>query len=57
VNFLKYGKIIKNGNVYNFTIYKKTEILNFYNLIYSDANIFLERKKLIFQKHLDNLII
>ncbi|RHP46917.1 helix-turn-helix domain-containing protein [Clostridium sp. AF32-12BH] len=33
---------------------KKQDIINFYKFIYSDASIYLERKKQVFEKHFQN---
>jgi hypothetical protein len=49
-NILKYGDIRKSKNIYILTILKLDDILDFYNFIYENSNIFLERKKEIFEK-------
>jgi len=49
-NILKYGDIRKSKNIHILTILKLNDILDFYNFIYENSNIFLERKKEIFEK-------
>lgn len=51
-DILKYGTIRKRKNIYDLLFYSKENIKNFYHFIYDDSNIYLNRKKDVFEKHL-----
>ena len=52
IKYLNYGKISKRKNIYDFKIYNRTNIEKFYNLLYENSNIFLQRKRNIFDEYL-----
>lgn len=52
IRYLNYGKISKRKNIYDFKIYNRTNIEKFYNLLYENSNIFLQRKRNIFDEYL-----
>ncbi len=49
---LGYGRIIKHGKVFNLAFYHKEKIRDFYNLLYNESSIYLDRKRMVFEKHL-----
>jgi hypothetical protein len=52
LTILNFGKLNKRGNIFDLVFYSKKNIKNFYELLYNNSTIFLERKYLIFKQHL-----
>lgn len=50
-NLIKSNKITKNHNIFEFGIGGKKNINKFYNFLYKDSTIFLQRKKNIFKNY------
>ena len=52
---LEIGKIVKrkNNKGCHFSFYALSKVNKFYNYIYKDATIYLDRKKIIFDRHLN----
>ena len=53
LKIINYGKISKRKNIHDLIFYHKNNIENFYILLYENSNIYLNRKKEIFEKHLN----
>ncbi len=49
-DIIGYGSIRKNINVYNLYLYRYSYIEKFYNLLYNDSIIYLERKRETFER-------
>jgi len=47
-NNVRISSLIFHNNVFNINIYKKSEVKNFYNLIYENATLYIERKYIRF---------
>ena len=50
---LGYGRVVKQDNIFILCFYHKDKIGDFYHLLYDNSNIYLNRKKEIFEKHLN----
>lgn len=52
LNIVGCGYIHKHGRVYTWNLYKKSDVQLFYNYLYDNSNIYLSRKKDIFEKNI-----